>query len=81
MILGRWNRGIRDYEPYRIPDDRRIRLHCDDVNELIDCVSCGRELTFGEAFTSLEFHTPMGFGYGVCPECYEEERRRYHGKG
>ena len=28
---------------------------------------------YGDTYTSLEIHTAMGFGYGVCEDCYEFE--------
>lgn len=76
MILERWNCKTREYEPYEIPDNRRIAMLCDSMDQVIDCASCGREMTFGEGFTSLEFHAPVGFGYCVCPDCFGEESCR-----
>jgi hypothetical protein len=81
MILERWNPKTREYEPYEVPDDRRIWCTGTIMDRMIDCASCGRELPVEKAFTSIEIHTPIGFGYSVCEECYEGERRRYHGEG
>lgn len=77
MRLERWNYKTREYEPYEVPDGRRVRGLCWNLTELIDCAACGREIEFGSAFTSHEIQSKSGLGYGVCPECYEEERRRY----
>jgi hypothetical protein len=34
----------------------------------------GKKVTFGSCYTSKEIHTPGGFGYAVCGECYATER-------
>lgn len=36
---------------------------------------CGCELAFGESYTSRLIHNDLGFGYAVCPRCYEAEFR------
>ena len=41
-----------------------------------DYAQCGKELKYGDTYTSLEIHTAMGFGYGVCEDCYEFEWKR-----
>lgn len=40
-----------------------------------DCAECGCELAFGESYTSRLIHNDLGFGYAVCPRCYEAEFR------
>lgn len=53
------------------------------MKEIVNCPHCGKELEYGNCYTSLEIHTEMGFGYGVCEKCYEEEwnrRRQYEQK-
>jgi hypothetical protein len=35
-----------------------------------------KELEYGETYTSKEIHTQIGFGYGVCHDCYEQEWAR-----
>jgi hypothetical protein len=39
------------------------------------CAECGCELAFGESYTSRLIHNDLGFGYAVCPRCYEAEFR------
>lgn len=34
-----------------------------------------RMLAFGESYTSRLIHNELGFGYAVCPRCYESEFR------
>lgn len=75
-ILNRWNHQKRDYEPFEVPDDRRCRTLCFDMDEIVDCASCGTSLPYGRMYTSHEIHTEHGMGYAVCEECYCEERRR-----
>lgn len=38
------------------------------------CPNCGKKVTFGSCYTSKEIHTPHGFGYAVCENCYNIER-------
>lgn len=70
--IRKWNDELRIYEEVEIPDDWKIPMLCDDMDEIINCVNCGREVKFGECYTSMRYHTNAGFGYNECPECYEE---------
>lgn len=70
MILRRWSEAERRYEPYEVPDDWRVSAYEDDMGTRVNCCQCGRELTWGETYTSMQVQTPVGFGYGVCHECY-----------
>lgn len=76
MIVGKWNYEKQDYEPYVLPEEWRTPLYCEDMGALIDCAQCGREIEFGDAYTSLEIHNGLGFGYPVCEDCYREEWER-----
>lgn len=73
MLVNKWNFITREYEKVKIPDDRKVELYSDDMNKIIQCINCGKELRFGDSYTSRRYHTKMGFGYCVCPTCYEEE--------
>lgn len=72
-MAGRWNYEKRLYEPYVIPDEWHCPLITYDMDEKVNCVSCGQVLTFGECFTSREIHTDHGMGYFICPSCHEQE--------
>ena len=48
----------------------------DDLEEIVNCAQCGKELKYGDCYTSLEIHTDMGMGFAVCEDCYEEEWQR-----
>lgn len=76
MILRKWNVKSHTYEPYEIPDDWKIPLIDDNMDEIVNCVQCGKELPFGDGYTSLEVHTEIGIGYTVCHECYQKEIER-----
>lgn len=73
MILQKWNNKKHKYENYEIPDDWNVKTYSTNMREKINCVHCGKELEFGDCYTSLEVHTEMGFGYGVCEKCYNKE--------
>lgn len=58
---------------------------CDDavymgeyMQEIINCVSCGRELQYGDTYCSNVYYTINGlWSYAECPECYEKNREKY----
>ena len=77
MKLQKWNYSIEDYEDYKIPDNWHCVTYCEDLDEIINCVQCGREVEFGDTYTSKEVHTSIGFGYSVCEDCYKKEVERY----
>jgi hypothetical protein len=76
MIVGKWNYGTRDYDPYRIPEEWHTPIYSEDMDEIVNCCQCGREIKYGDTYTSKEIHNGLGFGYPVCSECYEEELKR-----
>lgn len=73
MIVNKWNFKTKEYEKVEIPDNRKICLYSNNMNETIQCISCGNELKFGDSYASRRYHTEMGLGYCVCHNCYEEE--------
>ena len=75
-MIGRWNYITREYDPYEIPDNWNVKLYSLDMDEIINCTSCGKEVTYGECYTSFELHNDVGLGYPVCQECYDEEIKR-----
>ena len=77
MTLRKWNYETRKYEPYEVPTEWNVSLYSADMDELINCAECGEQLTFGDSYTSLDIHTSIGLGYGVCPKCHEKEIKRY----
>lgn len=71
MIAQKWNDKENKYLPYELPEKASCFEY--NMNEVICCADCGNEMTYGEGYTSLYIHTPMGFGYSVCKKCYAEE--------
>ena len=76
MILNKWNYDIHDYEPYEVPDDWNCKAYSIDMEEIVNYPHCGKGIEFGMGYTSQEIHTDFGFGYTVCPSCYNEEFKR-----
>ena len=77
MTLKKWNYIKHDYDDYNIPDNWHVSTLELDLNTIINCVQCGKEVKYGDTYTSLEVHTPLyGFGYCVCKKCYNEEWER-----
>lgn len=76
MILNKWNYKTHEYNNYVVPDDWNVKTYSRDMNEKINCAQCGRKIKIGDSYTSLEIHTNIGFGYGVCEKCYEKEWKR-----
>lgn len=70
MMLRRFVEAERRYVAHEVPDSWRVSAHETDMSTLVNCCRCGRELPYGECYTSLQVHTRMGFGYAVCHDCY-----------
>lgn len=76
MILQKWNWNKHAYEDLEVPDNWVCKCYSDDMTEVVNCLHCGKNITFGKSFTSMEIHTKMGLGYAVCEECYDKECKR-----
>lgn len=77
MILQKWNYEKHKYEPYEIPNEWRVSCYEPNMKKIVNCCQCGKEVLYGETFTSHEVHTIHGFGYSVCEECYEKENEKW----
>lgn len=74
MRVGKWDFEKHIYKPYKIPKEWRIVITTDDMSTKVNCASCGKELTYGECYTSRQIQLRgSGLGLGVCSECYEKE--------
>ena len=71
--MQKWNFNTREYEPYNVPADWNCKTYSADMDEIVNCPHCGRQVTFGECYTSRQIHTEYGTGYAVCESCYEDE--------
>lgn len=78
--LKKWNVKSKEYEDYEVPDNWKVATYSNLMKERVNCCQCGKEITFGESYTSLEVHTEIGFGHAVCEQCYREEHKRKYGK-
>ena len=74
--LRKWNYEKHDYDYFEVPDDYKLKLYTDIMEEIINCPHCGTELEFGDAYKSMEIHTYKGLGYNVCGKCYQKELER-----
>ncbi len=70
--MKKWNLEKRQYEPY-IPPPGYVTLYEGDMDQRCNCASCGKEITFGSGYTSLQIHNDFGLGYAVCESCYATE--------
>ena len=75
-MLRRWNYEKQAYDPFEIPDAWNAKSYAADMDEIVNCAKCGRSITYGSSYTSREIRTTYGFGYAVCGECYDAERKR-----
>lgn len=71
-MVQKWNPVARQYEAYT-PPAGYITLHETDMDKPINCARCGKQITFGEGYSSLQIHNGMGVGYSVCESCYDAE--------
>ena len=76
MKANKWNYKRHKYNDYIIPDGWNCKTYSPDMEETINCASCGKQLKFGDSYTSLEIHNNMGFGYAVCQRCNDNEYLR-----
>ena len=80
QALQKWDYEAHEYRQFFVPASWNVKLYSCDMDEIVNCPHCGRMLHYGETYVSLEIHNQVGFGYGVCEECYKHEwqRRRLH---
>ncbi len=70
MTIRKWNDKKQEYEPHEVPDDWKLPIYSEDMNEPINCVNCGKQIPFGDGYTSRRYHRDSGFGYYECEKCY-----------
>lgn len=66
----------REMIDWYIPREWRTALWNTNMNDIVNCAQCGKELKYGDCYTSRELMNGAGLGYGVCGACYQKERRR-----
>ena len=77
MIIQKWNEITQKYEDYSIPNSWNTPLFSDDMNEIINCINCGKKIKYGDGYTSHRYHTRMGMGFYECEECYNDYLPQY----
>lgn len=73
MRVNKWDFKKHEYNEVEIPYGWNIKLHSFDMNIKVNCVNCGCVKTYGECYTSRQYHDGFGFGYAVCEDCYQNE--------
>ena len=72
----KYNQDTRKEEPYEPPvEDGYYPVYCDNMDEKINCAQCGKEITFGEGYTSREIFSGS-WAHAVCKDCMEKEHER-----
>lgn len=71
-MIQKWNPAKRMYELYEAPSGY-ITLFETDMDKPINCASCGKQITFGEGYSSMQIHNAVGMGYSVCADCHDAE--------
>lgn len=69
----KWNLRLRQYEPYTLPAGWVCPQICEDMEMPINCASCGKQMTYGQGFTSRIIQTDGGMSYSVCWDCKNRE--------
>jgi len=65
----------------KLHPDWHVIFYGENVDEVINCASCGKEVKYGETYTSLEqFIDDGSFGLSVCADCYAKEYARMKAK-
>ena len=71
----KWNFFTHSYgDPEQLPAEWHTPMVADRMDEIINCACCGKEVAFGDCFTSRKIFGVNGiFGFPVCGDCYEKE--------
>lgn len=70
MTINKWNNKKKMYEPYEVPDTWKLTLFSCNMDEIINCTNCGKEIEFGDGYTSQRYYSNNGMAYSECKECY-----------
>lgn len=70
-FIYKYNHTIRRYYMVTIPGEWKISQYENDMNTVVNCVSCGKEIRFGDGYISRRYHDAMGFGFCECADCYD----------
>lgn len=70
-FIQRWNFVKHKYEPHT--PNHELVIYTEDMDLEIKCTNCEKDMVFGDAYTSKQYHNRIGIGYPVCEQCYEVE--------
>lgn len=70
MVILKYDLKTNSCKEHTVPSDWKIATYCDDMDEIVNCVSCGSELKFGFGYSSRRYYSKGGFGYCECENCY-----------
>lgn len=70
----KWNFKLHKYQDAEIDD--RCSMYEDDMEAIVRCPNCNKDVAFGETYTSRQYHNDIGFGYAICEECHRKELRK-----
>ena len=61
MILRKWNYQKHNYDKHEVSDTWNCKTFCEDLEEIVNCAQCGKQVKHGNTYVSLEIHTMMRF--------------------
>jgi len=74
----KYDSKTRKVIPYTPPvKDGNYTVYCDNMDDVINCAQCGKEITFGEGYSSIEIFSGP-WSHLVCDDCKEKEYERAH---
>ena len=61
-------------KPEELPKNWHTPLVADSMDEIINCACCGKEIRYGDGYSSIDICGMSGcLGYSICEECYKKE--------
>lgn len=76
VVYNKWNPLTHKYDAYYVPADKKLVFYDDNLDDIVNCCQCLKEMKYADSYTSLEVHTENGMGYAVCESCYSQEIAR-----
>lgn len=70
--MKKWNFITHKYENYSVPAIWYTPLMA-EMDEIINCAGCGKEIVYGYSYVSMAIHNEIGFGYPICESCMRKE--------
>ena len=71
----KWDFKKHKYERTQIDDN--CSLYETDMEKIVKCPNCNKDVKFGDCYTSKQYHNNIGLGYAVCEDCYNNEWKLY----